>query len=307
MAKEPTTGSPKKGPAGLMAGVLERFRARPQAPAAAAGIRHIELDYAIFPRPRALRAGPGGERLLAQIAGSVPEARALIQRVAAFHPQFCAIPTAAGPDPARPHWRNGWFLSFDAMMLYGLLALRNPRRYVEVGSGNSTRFARQAVYDHGLRTKIISIDPEPRAEIDAICDEVLRRPLEALDVAQVRELGPDDLLFIDSSHRSFQNSDVTVFFTEILPALPPGLVYGMHDICLPNDYPPEWRERFYSEQYLLACYLAGGADGDAVLAPLSYLATETDALAALRPTFEHLGLEHEQRYGSAFWMRRRAR
>jgi hypothetical protein len=285
--------------------VVTPFRADPTAPPP--GVKHIELDYEIYPRPRPLRAGPGGQRMLAQLESSVESARALVGEFARFRELFQAIPVKAASDPADPHWLNGWFPSFDAIMLYGLLATRNPRRYVEVGSGNSTRFARRAVRDHGLRTQIISIDPCPRAEIDAICDLVLRQPLEAVDVKLAQELTREDLLFVDSSHRSFQNSDVTVFFTEILPSLPPGLVYGMHDIFLPNDYPTEWRERFYSEQYLLSCYLAGGADGDAVLAPLTYLATETDALAALQPTFEHLGLEPSQRFGSSFWMRRRAR
>ncbi len=35
-------------------------------------------------------------------------------------------------------------------------------------------------------------------------------------------------------------------------------MYGIHDIFLPNDYPTEWNNRFYSEQYLLMMYLLGG-------------------------------------------------
>ena len=254
---------------------------------------------------------------MAQLAASVPGAKALIEQIAGFHEQFLAIPVEAVPSrraksatavaDAEPVWANDWFPAFDAVILYGLLALRNPRIYLEIGSGNSTRFARRAIRDHGLRTRIISIDPCPRAEIDAICDQVLRAPLEDVDVRDVAQLNYEDLLFVDSSHRSFQNSDVTVFFTEILPALPPGIVYGMHDIYLPDDYPPEWAERFYSEQYLLAAYLHGGADGDEVLAPLAYVWHETDLFSAFAPTFDQLGLTHPQRYGNSFWMRKAAR
>jgi len=302
MFKDLLSKARRAGLNGLRDEVVTPFRADPAAPPA--GIKHIELDYEVFPRPRPLRAGPGGQRMLAQLEGSVAGARAMVAEFARFQERFQAIPVEAAPDPADPHWMNGWFPSFDAIMLYGLLATRNPRRYVEVGSGNSTRFARRAVRDHKLRTKIISIDPCPRAEIDAICDAVVRQPLEAVDVNLANELTREDLLFVDSSHRSFQNSDVTVFFTEILPALPPGLVYGMHDIFLPNDYPEVWRERFYSEQYLLSCYLAGGGGGDKVLAPLSFLATETDVLAPLGPTYDKLGLDKTQRYGSSFWLQR---
>lgn len=54
------------------------------------------------------------------------------------------------------------------------LAAGNPATYLEVGSGNSTRFARRAITVHGLRTRIVSIDPEPRAVVDELCDEVVR-------------------------------------------------------------------------------------------------------------------------------------
>jgi hypothetical protein len=60
----------------------------------------------------------------------------------------------------------------------GIVTKLNPKRYIEVGSGNSTKYVRRAISDHGLRTKIISIDPHPRAVIDTICDEVIRERLE---------------------------------------------------------------------------------------------------------------------------------
>lgn len=282
---------------------LQPFRS---AAPASAGYKRIDLEYPVHPRPRWLKYGRAGERLMAKLGSCRPAAEALIREISAFHEQFMTIPVEAKPgsDASGPSWVNGWFPAFDAVMLYGLLATRNPRQYVEVGSGNSTRFARRAIRDHGLRTKIISIDPCPRAEIDAICDQVVREPLENVDVAALDRVTAEDLLFVDSSHRSFQNSDVTVFFTEILPALPPGLVYGMHDIYLPGDYPPEWAERFYSEQYLLASYLHGGADGDEVLAPLAYLYHETVLPSAFKSTFDQLGLTQPQRYGNSFWMRK---
>lgn len=342
-----TPAGPRKIEPELREGVLLPFRPKPGAPAAApavsgatpaappqpAGYKQIELEYPVHPRPRWLKYGRAGERLMAQLAKSVPAAKSLIEEIAGFHDEFLAIPAETPvrevpaaevgakahvpggrpgmvlveAEPGEPSWVNGWFPAFDAVMLYGLLALRNPRLYVEVGSGNSTRFARRAIRDHDLRTKIISIDPCPRAEIDAICDQVVRAPLEEVDPKEIERLTEEDLLFVDSSHRSFQNSDVTVFFTEMLPALPPGLVYGMHDIYLPNDYPVEWTERFYSEQYLLAAYLHGGAGGDEVLAPLAYLWHETELVSAFARTFDQLGLDHPQRYGNSFWMRRAAR
>jgi hypothetical protein len=61
------------------------------------------------------------------------------------------IPRAAA-DFSRPFRANNWFPPFDVVE-------RSPRRYIEVGSGMSTRFPRQAISDLNLQTRIVSIDP----------------------------------------------------------------------------------------------------------------------------------------------------
>ena len=45
---------------------------------------------------------------------------------------------------------------------------------------------------------------------------------------------------------------VTIIFIEVIHSLQKGVIVEIHDIFLPNDYPPHWSERYYSEQYLLA-------------------------------------------------------
>ena len=140
--------------------------------------------------------------------------------------------------------------------------------------------ARRAIKDHGLRTKIISIDPFPRAVIDDLCDQVIRTGLELCDLSIFSDLDRGDVVFIDNSHRSFQNSDVTVFFTEVLPTLNSGTLWSVHDIFLPHDYPGEWLGRFYNEQYLLMTYLFGGAAGDTIEIPVAYIAQSPDLMAS---------------------------
>ena len=265
----------------------------------------IHIDYPVHPRARPWKNVLGMRRLEGQFRACLPSAALLLQRILELQENLLAI--SPHPDPKRPgapQWINPMFPALDAAVLYGLLALRNPRWYVEVGSGYSTCFARRAIQDLGLRTRIISIDPCPRAEIDALCDQVIRVPLEELQLSEVTDLTKEDLLFVDSSHRTFQNSDVTVFFLEILPSLPPGLAYGLHDIFLPADYPDAWADRFYSEQYLLASYLNGGGDGDEVLLPHAYLCMETELPRLFEPLFDRLDLPAENRVGSAFWLRR---
>jgi hypothetical protein len=119
-------------------------------------------------------------------------------------------------------------------------------------------------------------------------------------------IGPQDMLFLDNSHRSFQGSDVTVFFSEVLPALPSGTVWGLHDIFLPMDYPDYWKDRFYNEQYLLLAYLLGGSVEDEVLLPVAWASSQERLRAILEPLWAHDdGLRGWWAHGGCFWMRRR--
>src|SRR5262245_52540208 len=108
---------------------------------------------------------------------------------------------------------------------------------LSIGSGHSTKFARRAVVDYGLPTQITSIDPHPRAEIDALCHRTIRKPLEETDLNVFDELEPGDVVFFDGSHQYFMNSDVTVFFLDVPPRLKPGTLVQVHDNTLPYDYP----------------------------------------------------------------------
>jgi hypothetical protein len=261
--------------------------------------RLIELDFPVRPRVRYGWEKKVHPDLLHRIAAGDERYDKLLQ---AFVPYLNDISRIAKQPqtPEEPHWINDWFPAFDAISLYGLLALKNPKRFVEIGSGTSTKFARRAIHDQQLSTKIVSIDPFPRSEIDAICDEVVRLPLEDVPAAFFEALTPDDFLFFDGSHRSFQNSDATVFFTEILPRLPVGMVVGVHDIFLPHDYPDDWLKRFYSEQYLLACWLLAGRRLEIEL-PLFHC-TKTPALhAVLNDFWMHPALAGANHAGGAFW------
>jgi len=280
-------------------------------------------DYNYSPRIR--HAHP---TLVKMIADGADHYESLLRSFLAFLPNFQCISISSGSDPQAPQWVNGSIPALDAISIYGLLAINRPRHYVEVGSGNSTRFARQAIRDHRMATRILSIDPSPRADVDALCDETMRQPLEETDLAVFSELQKGDVVFIDGSHRAFQNSDVTVFLTHVVPSLPSGVIYGMHDVFLPFDYgesilSPEWPDarlpyprteieaniagfipRFYSEQYLMASYLLGGAGGDQILLPCAWITSQAALLKTLMPVWESPELQGIEPWGGAFWMRR---
>jgi hypothetical protein len=264
----------------------------------------ISLDYTYRPRQRAWDNTRGVARLRALFEARTPDFIRLLQDFGRFRPNFEAIALRNAAESLEPCWINDWIPGLDSASIYGLLALNNPSVYLEVGSGYSTKFARQAIRDHGLQTKIVSIDPQPRANIDQLCDQVIRAQCEDIEEGAFANLPADTVLFVDNSHRAFQNSDVTVFFTEILPALPKGVIWGLHDIYLPDDYPLEWGGRYWNEQYLLMTYLLGGAADDLVLMPNAYLSRHPVLSASVNELFAGDALRDVSRGGGCFWMQR---
>ena len=110
------------------------------------------------------------------------------------------------------------------------------------------------------------------------------------------------MVFFDGSHRTLMGSDVTVFFFEVLPALPPGVLVHIHDIFLPYDYPQEWRWRHYSEQYLLAAVLLAGLPGLRVELPNAFVAGQPELAGRMAGLWTRLGLV-ERLHPTSFWLR----
>jgi hypothetical protein len=229
----------------------------------------------------------------------------VLDTIHGYREAFSAIPTTA-TNELEPAWVNGFQPGLDAGAIYSFLRSRSPARYMEIGSGWSTKFARRAIQDGQLPTEIVSIDPHPRAEIDQLCDRVVRSALEATDLSVVDELRAGDVLFFDGSHRVFMNSDVTVFFMELLPRLPAGVLVAIHDTYLPFDYPAEIADRYYSEQYVLAAYLLAGGEPFHTVLPAWYV-SQTERF---RPAIESLwghdpALAQVARHGVAYWIETR--
>lgn len=255
----------------------------------------IALDYPVRPRARYGFGLPAHPRLHGIIAAHLAEYKNLLRTFSARRHELEEMPQEL--------WHNSFLPALDAAALYLLTASLAPPRYVEIGSGASTRFVRAAVDRYHLPTTITSIDPLPRHDIDALCHTVIRQPLEESDLTLFQQLSAGDMLFADNSHHCFPNSDVTVFFLDILPNLPAGVLVGIHDILLPDDYPPSVASKYYNEQYLLAAYLLGGAQNATLVLPC-WFANSNPALAPLvRELFFSAYFSSVDTHGSAFWFR----
>jgi hypothetical protein len=207
-------------------------------------------------------------------------------------------------DENNPAWNNGYLPGLDIIGIYGLITKYKPNKYIEIGSGNSTKVARKAIFENHLKTKITSIDPFPRANIDHLADTVIREPFENLldNKFIVESLEENDILFIDNSHRVFPNSDATICFLELLPFLRKGVIVHIHDIYLPFDYPQFMCDRFYNEQYMLAAFILANPEKFKTILPNYFISEDDELKKLISPIWDHPNLSDVERHGGSFWL-----
>ncbi|MBD1869400.1 class I SAM-dependent methyltransferase [Cyanobacteria bacterium FACHB-471] len=265
----------------------------------------ITLDYPVNPQPRYGYGKPPHAKLHELIDKRRQSYKEVLNLFLKYESDLLKLPKVPDPDNLKePAWINSWIPGSDSTALYCLLRLCNPGQYFEIGSGNSTKFARRAITDGNLRTKIFSFDPQPRDEVNSICDSMVRKPIEDVDVSIFEQLEEGDFLFVDNSHRLFMNSDVAVVFLDILPRLKRGIFVEFHDVFLPFDYPPQWKDRHYSEQYMLAAYLLAEGKKFDVLLPNAFVGVDPELSNILLPLWKKLEIDASvARHGSSFWIR----
>ena len=151
-----------------------------------------------------------------------------------------------------------------------LFAKNNPKKIIEIGSGNSTLLMYNTKKKFNLDIEIICIEPYPEESTDITSDNnwlktlakkgeitLIEKNLENVNVKLFKELGENDMLFIDSTHVAKLDSDVMYYFTKLFPLLNTGVMIHIHDIFFPYDYPLDWLKegRFWNEQYFLYVFL----------------------------------------------------
>jgi hypothetical protein len=181
----------------------------------------------------------------------------------------------------------------EADLLYCLVRTRAPRRMIQIGAGASTWVALTAADDAGAPIDITCVDPYPTPLLSRLAGESrihLRDvPVQVIPPAELTNLGPGDVLFIDSSHTVSPGSDVNFLVLEILPRLAKGVLVHLHDITIPYDYAPTLLTSqlfFWSESALLHAYLADNPRVR-IRAGLAMLhGTVPDRLRQILPTYD---------------------
>jgi hypothetical protein len=202
------------------------------------------------------------------------------------------------------------FAPINALALYAFIRHFKPKKMIEVGSGMSTKISATALIrneQEGHAAQFIAIEPYPSKELQKGYDGLNRlyaRKVEDVELEVFKELGNNDILFIDSSHAVKVLGDVNHLYLNVIPQLNPGVIIHIHDIFFPVDYLPhhffnKGIKQIWQEQYLLHAFLMFNQEFE-VLSSLSYLHCKfQDELKVLFPWY------HVNRWPSSFWMRRK--
>jgi len=210
-------------------------------------------------------------------------------------------------DPREYFASNDQFPVLDAEVLEGMLRHLQPTCMIEIGSGFSSLISARVNREHlGGAMALTCVEPYPRdflvAGVDGITElrqeKVQDTPLEVFD-----RLGPDDVLFIDTSHTVKTGGDVPWLFNEILPRLRSGVVVHVHDVFLPGDYPQEWvlDGWGWNEIYLVQAFMAFNATYEIRFGCQFMIQRHNDLLLKAFPGYR----AQQHRGGGSLWIRRR--
>jgi hypothetical protein len=218
-----------------------------------------------------------------------------------FKDGYTALPQGPEETAGGFYLRNTWFESVDAEILYSVVRRFRPQRIIEVGSGFSSRLIRKAIGDGGLSTKLTCIDPTPTTTVRDCADEHIASPVEKLKASTLAaQLGEHDILFIDSSHKVEQGTDVPFLFLEVLPRLRRNVLVHVHDIFFPLDYSESILDQGWgwNEQYLVHAFLAYNRAFD-LLWPAAYMWAGHQ-----QEILEHIPVPPGMNPPSSLWLRK---
>ena len=172
---------------------------------------------------------------------------------------------------------NGSFGSGDAEIYYNIIRTIKPQRIIEIGSGNSTLVALQAIkkneIESGIKVDLICIEPYEMKWLEKTDARIIRSIVEDVALVNFETLEENDILFIDSSHVIRPNGDVLFNFLTILPILKKGVYVHIHDIFTPRNYLEIWvvnKCLLWNEQYILEAFLTNN-DSFQIICAANYL------------------------------------
>jgi hypothetical protein len=203
---------------------------------------------------------------------------------------------------------NSGLAQVDAFVLYSMIRLKQPKVFIEIGSGESTKISLAALTknraDHGINSTFVAIEPFPRHYLREIREDGFRLIESNVQEVPLATFADADILFVDSSHVSKIGSDVNYEILSIIPRLKVGALVHWHDIMIPGEYPRSWIEggrMFWNESYLVHAFMLCNKSFRIIWAS-RYM--QLNEAARLGKTFPYFKPQDRDQQLSSFWIER---
>ena len=217
-------------------------------------------------------------------------------------------------NPDEFYTENSSFSFGCAAALHCIIRFSQPRRIMEIGSGNSSKIINSAVLQNkqqfGGQCDYTIVDPYPdAARIGRLAEvrNIQQQRVETIPFSAFSSLSDGDVLFIDSGHVAKTGGDVNYLILDILPRLAPGVIIHFHDIPMPYEYTevyhtnPSFRV-FWTESYLLQSFLAFNSEFEILFSMAAITAQRSDILRTAFPLYDP---SHHQLSSGSIWLRRK--
>ncbi len=205
--------------------------------------------------------------------------------------------------------QNRMFAEGDADALYSFIRSFKPRTFVEIGCGQSSIVAQLALRknqaeDPTHTSRHICFEPFHNGWLSKIGADFRPQSVETVDTEIFKNLGENDIVFIDSTHVVRSQGDVEHEYLRLLPSIAPGVLVHVHDIFTPRDYTAHFLQedrRFWTEQYILEAFLSFNENFEVLLALNDMHKRRHPALYEAFPVLESMPSIDP----GSFWMRRK--
>lgn len=201
---------------------------------------------------------------------------------------------------------NTGLSKLDAAVLHALIRHFQPKKIVEIGSGESTKFAARACLinqQEGHFSELVAIEPFPKPDLRQGIPGLTRLIEKRVEQVDAEDIIDCDLLFIDSSHVVRIGGDVNYEILELVPRLKPGAIVHWHDILLPGEYWKVWvkdHHYFWTEQYLVHAFMKFNSDFEVLWASRYMHLSQPARLQTVFPYFDP-----KTHQIMSFWIRRK--
>ena len=202
---------------------------------------------------------------------------------------------------------NSGLSMVDSFVLYSMIRKYKPNIIIEIGAGNSTKIALEAVAKNRMDnhpTQFYSIEPYPADYLkDIYVDgyKLIEKKVQDIEISFLKEA---DLLFIDSSHVSKINSDVNYQILEIIPSLKTGSIVHWHDILIPSNYSKLWINNgnmFFNESYMLHAFMSFNRAFKIIW---SSMYMQLNHPGKMKKQFSYLSPDNIDQQNTSFWIQK---